>query len=129
MLIHNSEPRGCGTLFAFCTIFLVVWAVGYGSCSKQTPSRTNNQSNPARQINDVGPTSVKSVEAPRPGERRYRDSHGAIITESEAEENLRQIRSEIRAMPDNNKRAYYEGMLRGLEEEWERIKSSGPINE
>jgi len=67
--------------------------------------------------------------ARRPKERYYRDSKGAIISESETEDKLRQIRRDISSMPDNLRRAFMEGVLRALEEEWARIKLAGPISE
>ena len=65
----------------------------------------------------------------RPKERYYRDSKGAIISESKTEDKLRQICSDINSMPDSLKRAFMEGVLRALEEEWARIKLQGPISE
>ena len=65
--------------------------------------------------------------ARRPKERYFRDSHGVIISESEAENKLRQIRSKISSMPDNAERAYMEGVLRAVEDEWARIKRQVPI--
>lgn len=62
-------------------------------------------------------------------ERYYRDSKGIIISESEAEGQLQRIRDNIRSMPDNSERAYYEGMLRAVEQEWKRTKQQGPISQ
>jgi transcription initiation factor TFIIIB Brf1 subunit/transcription initiation factor TFIIB len=65
----------------------------------------------------------------RPRERYYRDSHGAIISESEAEEKLWLIRRKIEDMPEDQwaEKAYMQGFLRALEDEWARIKRQGPI--
>lgn len=62
-------------------------------------------------------------------ERYYRDSKGIIISESQAEGQLQRIRDNIRSMPDNSERAYYEGMLQAVEQEWERTKRQGPISQ
>ncbi len=50
-----------------------------------------------------------------------------MISETEAENQLRQIRGKINSMPDNADRAFLEGVLMALEEEWARIKRQGPI--
>ncbi|MEX2608206.1 MAG: hypothetical protein WD708_12760 [Kiritimatiellia bacterium] len=81
---------------------------------KQTPQEDVfvNRSRPSRQFQ----------------ERYYRDSHGAIISESQGESQLREIRNNIRAMPNGPEKAYYEGMLEAAEREWSRIKRQGPIS-
>lgn len=71
---------------------------------------------------------VTPVPARRPSERYYRDSHGAIVSETEAEDGLRQIRNKMNSMPDNLERAGLEGVLQALETEWARIKRQGPID-
>jgi hypothetical protein len=76
-----------------------------------------------------GDAQNKAIEAARPKERYYRDSHGAIISETDAENSLSRIRSNIDSMPDNAGRAFYEGELRAVEEEWARIKQQGPIDQ
>jgi len=65
--------------------------------------------------------------ARRPRERYYRDRHGAIMSESETEYKLSEIRRNIAAMPDTLERAFREGQLRALEKEWDRIKRDGPV--
>jgi len=71
----------------------------------------------------------EAAAASRPKERYYRDSKGAIISESEMEEKLWHIQRTIDAMPEDQraKKAYLQGVLRAVEEEWARIKRQGPI--
>ena len=64
---------------------------------------------------------------PATTERYYRDRHGAIVSERETERTLEQIRNNIRSMPDSALRAYREGQLQFLEEEWARMKRQGPV--
>jgi len=66
--------------------------------------------------------------SPEPIERYYRDSHGSIISETEAELKILQIRNELDAMPDNLEKAYLEGVLQAVEEEWDRIKRQGSVS-
>lgn len=61
-------------------------------------------------------------------DRIYRDSKGKLVSEREAEENMRMVRAKITAMPESNKKAYLQGVMKALEEEWERMKSEGPVN-
>lgn len=82
------------------------------------------QAQAERRQSDVRET-VAAARGPK--ERYYRDSHGAIISETEAESQLWQLRSRIASIPDTAERAYMEGALRALEEEWARIKRQGPI--
>lgn len=127
MASDKSQPLGCGALSAFGAIVFVVWVIESGSCSKQTSSGTDSPSSSDYQ---GGSPRICNREDSQPyREKRYRDRHGAIISERDAEEKLNRIRNRIRAMPDNNQRAYLEGVLRALEEEWDRIKRNGPINE
>jgi cytochrome c-type biogenesis protein CcmH/NrfG len=69
------------------------------------------------------------VPAVQAKERRYRDSHGAIANEREVEQQLSELRRNIRAMPDNAERAYLTGFLRALEDEWARMKHQGPVED
>jgi hypothetical protein len=68
------------------------------------------------------------TEPSRPRERIYRDGKGNLISEREGEEKMQTLRDQIAAMPDNAKRAYMQGVMKALEEEWARIKSQGPVN-
>lgn len=61
-------------------------------------------------------------------ERYYRDSHGEIVAESEAEAMLQRVRNNVHSMPDGLERAYYEGMLQSVETEYKRMKRQGPIS-
>jgi ribosomal protein S27E len=60
-------------------------------------------------------------------ERYYRDSQGVIASETKIENDLEGLRNKIRSMPDNGYRAYLQGVLRALEEEWVRMKRNGPV--
>jgi hypothetical protein len=73
--------------------------------------------------------SVASSPTPAPAarERYYQDRHGAIVSEIEIERGLEILRSDIRSMPDNGLRAFKEGQLEALEEEWARMKRKGPV--
>lgn len=64
---------------------------------------------------------------PATKERYYRDSHGNIISETESEEGLRDIRQTISSMPDGPDKWFAEGILQALEEEWSRMKRQGPV--
>jgi hypothetical protein len=61
--------------------------------------------------------------------RYYRDSRGAILSETAIEEDLEEIRNKIQSMPDNGERAYMKGVLRAAEEEWARMKRKGPVEQ
>jgi hypothetical protein len=65
----------------------------------------------------------------RPKERYYRDSHGAIIAESETDSRIAALRVQIAAMSDSAAKSYQEGVLQALETEWARIKSQGPVSQ
>jgi hypothetical protein len=62
-----------------------------------------------------------------PKERYYQDRHGKIVSEKVAEEGLERLRNRIRSMPDIGERAYLEGFLRALEDEWAQAKARGPV--
>ena len=62
-------------------------------------------------------------------ERYYRDSKGALISESQTENTLSSIRTKILSMRDNAEKAYLKGVLRALEDEWNRMKLQGPVEE
>ena len=66
--------------------------------------------------------------APVSNERYYRDGDGAIISETETENKIAQIRGRLASMPDKLERAYLEGVLQAVESEWVRIKRQGPID-
>jgi hypothetical protein len=83
----------------------------------------------AEQENQRSIAQTEAIEAARrPRERYYRDSHGAIVSETETENTLSRVRSRISSMPDNAERAYLEGQLQALVEEWERMKRQGPVD-
>ncbi|QDU27959.1 hypothetical protein ETAA8_30510 [Anatilimnocola aggregata] len=60
-------------------------------------------------------------------DRIYRDSHGTLMSESETEAKLQDLRQRYNAISDDSVRAYSQGMLKALEKEWARIKSLGPV--
>jgi YD repeat-containing protein len=109
---EKAGAGGCGSLLAIAAIPLFCWVSCSGPSSNQPAGGTAGQS------------------APNSGarkERYYRDSHGAIISETDAEDRLSRLRSKISSMPDPAERAYMEGSLQAMEKEWARIKQQGPI--
>lgn len=109
---------GClGILFVLFIIGSIVGTATSPSHVAGSPSQTPKQWSTA-------------AETPRRSkERYYRDSKGAIASESEIENKLSETRSAISSMPDNLERAYLEGVLEAVEKEWARMKRQGPIGE
>ncbi len=120
---------------SFYTAGKLEWGKNGGGWASSTTLPVGGSFSPGRRPLDDSrleasrPGSDAAEVARRPKERYYRDSKGAIISESKTEDKLRQIRSDINSMPDSLKRAFMEGVLRALEEEWARIKLQGPISE
>lgn len=104
------------------------WVVGWntaegGAKRKKAELEARDRADTQAQV----PERVESAQ--RPKERYYRDSHGALVSESEAEEKIQTIRRKIMSMPDNAEKAFMGGVLKSLEEEWARIKRQGPIEQ
>ena len=60
-------------------------------------------------------------------ERYYRDSHGELLSEADTESKMGDIRRKINSMPDTAERAYMQGEMQAVENEWSRIKRQGPV--
>ncbi len=60
-------------------------------------------------------------------ERYYKDGQGNLMSETERENRLSEVRNTIKSMPEGDKKAYLEGLLRTVEDEFARIKSQGPV--
>ena len=55
----------------------------------------------------------------------FKDSKGNVISEIEAEKKLTNIRKKVQSMPDSLNKSFSEGMLKELENEWQKIKMKG----
>jgi hypothetical protein len=123
-----TKPSDAFGKVLFSTLAIAVMCVGgfVYLCGGLFEPPFNPQSNPTATQPHV-PERAESVQ--RPNERYYRDSHGAVVSESEAEEKLQTIRRKIMSMPDNAEKAFTGGVLKSLEEEWARIKRQGPVEQ
>lgn len=131
-MIENQKFTGGALAVIVGAPFLIVTAalLGNARSASQWNILENSDASSAQPAGIMAQPSVPSqsaVTAYRSTERYYRDRHGAIVSETKAERDLEQIRSNIRSMPDNGERAYMEGVFRAVEEEWVRVKQRGPV--
>lgn len=131
----SENQRFLGAAFAMTSgTAILIWVTSLsGNGNSANPEKTpvtprtswvKPATNLAKPVVDVKSEPVATNQS---SERYYRDRHGAIVSESDVEEKLATIRSNISFMPDNGMKAYREGQLRFLEEEWARTKQSGPV--
>jgi len=124
-MTENQKFVGAALAMIGGTAFLIVMAALLSSAG--TAHLAGTTTLPAVTPQPVVTTQPVAATAHHSTERYYRDRNGAIVSETETEQNLERIRNNIRSMPDNGLRAYREGQLQYLEEEWARVKRQGPV--
>jgi len=124
-MTENQKFAGAALAMIGGTGLLIAMAALFGDAGTTQPAGSMTQ--PAVTPQPVVTTQPVAATAHDSTERYYRDRHGAIVSETETERNLERIRNNVRSMPDNGERAYMEGVLQSLEEEWARMKRQGPV--
>jgi hypothetical protein len=99
-----------------------------------TVQPTASTSSPSPQLKSPSPVSLPAAPATdgfsdsAHGNRFFRDSHGALMSEKETEAKMEHFRGKVAATHNDFERAYLEGVLKALEKEWSRIKSQGEVH-